>query len=67
MIFETEILFLFRFITSTLKQNEENNEVVMDWKFAAMVIDRFCLISFTLYTVISTVVVILTAPHIFVG
>lgn len=61
------ILKELRFITGSMKQNEENNEVVMDWKFAAMVVDRFCLITFTLYTVISTVVVIFTAPHIFVG
>lgn len=61
------ILRELRFITGNMKQDEENNEVVMDWKFAAMVVDRFCLITFTLYTVISTVVVILTAPHIFVA
>ena len=43
-----------------------NKEVILDWKFAAMVLDRFCLIMFTMYTVTATMVVILTAPHIFV-
>ena len=56
-----------RFITNSMKQNDENNEVVMDWKFAAMVVDRFCLITFSFYTIVSTIVVIMTAPHIFVA
>lgn len=37
-----------------------------DWKFAAMVIDRMCLIIFTLFTIIATITVLLSAPHIIV-
>ena len=61
------ILKELRYITGNMKNDEEVAEVVMDWKFAAMVVDRFCLITFTLYTVISTVVVMLSAPHIIIG
>jgi nicotinic acetylcholine receptor len=33
-------------------------EIIGDWKFAAMVIDRFCLITFTAFTVITTIAVL---------
>lgn len=37
-----------------------------DWRFAAMVVDRMCLIVFTLFTVTATVAVLMSAPHIMV-
>ena len=49
-----------------MKIQEEEEEIISDWKFAAMVIDRFCLIIFTAFTVITTVAVLFSAPHIFV-
>ncbi|ROT75683.1 nicotinic acetylcholine receptor subunit alpha 6 isoform 3a8a [Penaeus vannamei] len=58
------ILRELRFITNQMRSNEDDTEIRHDWKFAAMVVDRFCLITFTLYTVISSVVVLLSAPHI---
>ncbi|XP_042887396.1 neuronal acetylcholine receptor subunit alpha-7-like isoform X5 [Penaeus japonicus] len=58
------ILRELRFITNQMRTNEDDTEIRHDWKFAAMVVDRFCLITFTLYTVISSVVVLLSAPHI---
>ena len=61
------ILKELRYITANMKETEENNEIIMDWKFAAMVVDRFCLITFTLYTVVSTIVVMMSAPHIVVA
>lgn len=53
-------------ITNQLKSEEENTKVTNDWKFAAMVIDRMCLIIFTLFTIIATITVLLSAPHIIV-
>jgi nicotinic acetylcholine receptor len=53
-------------MTNRLKLKDEEDEVVSDWKFAAMVIDRFCLITFTTFTIITTVAVLLSAPHIVV-
>ena len=35
------ILREIRFITNRLKVKDEEDEVVADWKFAAMVIDRY--------------------------
>ena len=37
-----------------------------DWKFAAMVLDRICLILFSLFTFIATVTTLAVAPHVLV-
>ena len=53
-------------ITDQLKDADENTKITNDWKFAAMVIDRMCLIIFTLFTIIATITVLFSAPHIIV-
>ena len=58
------ILKELKFITNRMKIRDEEIDIISDWKFAAMVIDRFCLITFTAFTVITTVAVLLSAPHI---
>ena len=55
-----------RFITSRMKKREEESDMIADWKFAAMVVDRICLIIFTLFTIIATLAVLYSAPHIIV-
>ncbi|XP_046600826.1 neuronal acetylcholine receptor subunit alpha-7 isoform X1 [Neodiprion lecontei] len=60
------ILRELQFITNRMKKADEEAELISDWKFAAMVVDRFCLIIFTMFTVIATVAVLLSAPHIIV-
>ncbi|XP_014601252.1 neuronal acetylcholine receptor subunit alpha-7-like isoform X1 [Polistes fuscatus] len=60
------ILKEIKVITDQLRSDEENTKVTNDWKFAAMVIDRMCLIIFTLFTIIATITVLLSAPHIIV-
>ena len=60
------ILKELKFITNRMKEMDEENEIVSDWKFAAMVIDRFCLITFTSFTLATTLAVLLSAPHIIV-
>ena len=60
------ILKELKFITNRMKLQEEEAEIIGDWKFAAMVIDRFCLIVFTAFTIITTLAVLCSAPHIFV-
>ena len=37
-----------------------------DWKFAAMVLDRMCLILFSLFTATATVTTLAVAPHVLV-
>lgn len=60
------ILKELKFITNRMKIHDEELEIMSDWKFAAMVIDRFCLITFTAFTVITTIAVLLSAPHVIV-
>ena len=59
------ILSELRFITHKIKEGNENQDEINDWKFAAMVIDRLCFWIFTSYLVITTVAIFFKAPHIF--
>ena len=52
-------------ITRKIKGDEEDEEMSLDWKFAAMVIDRLCLIFFSMATFFSTAVILLTAKNFF--
>ncbi|BES90332.1 nicotinic acetylcholine receptor [Nesidiocoris tenuis] len=61
-----QILKELRVITDKLRKEDEAAEITNDWKFAAMVVDRLCLIIFTLFTVIATIAVLFSAPHIIV-
>lgn len=63
----TLILKEIRFITDQLRKEDETSDVTKDWKFAAMVVDRLCLIIFTLFTIIATLAVLFSAPHIIVS
>ncbi|XP_043281002.1 CHRNA7-FAM7A fusion protein-like isoform X2 [Venturia canescens] len=60
------ILKEIKIITDQLKDADEDTKITNDWKFAAMVIDRMCLIIFTLFTIIATITVLFSAPHIIV-
>ncbi|XP_044017352.1 neuronal acetylcholine receptor subunit alpha-7-like [Aphidius gifuensis] len=60
------ILKEIKIITDQLKAADEDTKITNDWKFAAMVIDRMCLIIFTLFTIIATITVLFSAPHIIV-
>ncbi|XP_017767088.1 PREDICTED: neuronal acetylcholine receptor subunit alpha-7-like [Eufriesea mexicana] len=60
------ILKEIKIITDQMKSEDKNAKVKNDWKFAAMVVDRVCLIIFTLFTIIATITVLLSAPHIIV-
>ncbi|XP_022915095.1 neuronal acetylcholine receptor subunit alpha-7 [Onthophagus taurus] len=61
------ILKEIRFITDQLRKEDEAADITRDWKFAAMVVDRLCLIIFTLFTIIATLAVLFSAPHIIVS
>lgn len=58
------ILFELKKITSKIKQEEDDNEVKNEWKFAALVIDRLCLWICIAATFISTAAILLSAPHL---
>ena len=54
-------------ITDKIIDDEESSSIEGDWKFAAMVIDRLCLIVYTIFTILATIVVLWTAPHVIVA
>ncbi|WKX92295.1 hypothetical protein Q1695_010378 [Nippostrongylus brasiliensis] len=51
-------------ICAHMEKEEREERVQADWKFAAMAVDRACLIMFTVFIVLSTVTIFLSAPHI---
>lgn len=57
------ILNELRYLTGRMKEDEEEKEEVLDWKFAGMVIDRLCfwVLSFVL---VGITIGIFIAPHI---
>ena len=60
------ILKEIKIITDKLRDDDEAGSIENDWKFAAMVLDRLCLITFTLFTIIATFAVLAAAPHVIV-
>ncbi|XP_011865803.1 PREDICTED: acetylcholine receptor subunit beta-like 2 isoform X2 [Vollenhovia emeryi] len=54
-----------RFIAQHIKDNDKNNEVIEDWKFVAMVLDRFFLWIFTIACIGGTLGIIGQAPSLY--
>jgi hypothetical protein len=52
-------------ISKKIKEDEELELKSLKWKFAAMVIDRFCLVFFATSTIISTSVILFTCENFF--
>ncbi len=61
----SSILSEIRLMTQRLKDDEENETKSLNWKFAAMVIDRLCLVIFSIATVLSSVLILSTSKNIF--
>lgn len=61
----TLILKQLILITDKIKSDEKNEKKSLDWKFAAMVIDRLCIIFFTFATIISTALILMTSNNFF--
>ena len=62
----TLILKEIRVITDKIRDDDDSSTIEGDWRFAAMVLDRLCLLFFTVFTILATVAVLLAAPHIIV-
>lgn len=59
------ILTELQFLTDHVRQGEEDDDISEDWKFSAMVVDRLCLILFTIMTTIFSYVTLFSAPNFF--
>ncbi|CAH8550199.1 unnamed protein product [Schistosoma turkestanicum] len=58
------IITELRFITKKLRDNEQEALMSLEWKFAARVIDRFCLIIFSLCNIVVTFAILCSAPNL---
>ena len=61
-----EILLEMRFITDRMRHEDLVKEVISEWRYAATVLDRLCLIIFTLFTLLSLVICLVSAPQLIV-
>lgn len=61
----SQILRELQVITRKIKIDQEEEDKSLDWKFAAMVIDRLCMVFFSFATLISTAGILLTAKNFF--
>jgi nicotinic acetylcholine receptor len=59
------IISELRFLTAHVKNEEDEGDISEDWKFSAMVIDRLCLVSFTIMTIVFSYVTLFSAPNFF--
>jgi len=60
------ILKEIKVVTDKMREDDEASAVEGDWKFAAMVLDRLCLVLFTIFTALATIIVLMAAPHVIV-
>ena len=59
------ILKELRCMTQKLKDDEEEEEQSLNWKFAAMVIDRLCMYFFAFATFVSTALILFTSSNLY--
>jgi hypothetical protein len=52
-------------LTQKIKDDDEDEAKELNWKFAAMVIDRLCMIFFIVSTIICTAGILFTSPNFF--
>lgn len=52
-----------RSIAKHFRKQDVNMAVSNDWKFAALVIDRLCLVAFSVVTILCTVCILMSAPR----
>lgn len=57
-----KILDEVRFITKHFQKLNVDVAMCSDWKFAALVIDRLCLVAFSILTLLCTVGILILAP-----
>ncbi|CAF2143739.1 unnamed protein product [Rotaria magnacalcarata] len=59
------IMHELKFLADHIRKDEEDDDTSQDWKFSAMVIDRLCLILFSILTTIFSYVTLFSAPNFF--
>ncbi|KAJ8383790.1 hypothetical protein AAFF_G00214770 [Aldrovandia affinis] len=57
------ILEEVRFMADRFREQDENEVKAEQWKFAAAVIDRLCLVAFSVFNIICTISILMSAPN----
>uniref|UniRef100_A0A4W4EMM7 Neuronal acetylcholine receptor subunit alpha-7 n=1 Tax=Electrophorus electricus TaxID=8005 RepID=A0A4W4EMM7_ELEEL len=57
------ILDEVRYLADRFRAQDENDSVAEQWKFAAAVIDRLCLVAFSVFNIICTISILMSAPN----
>ena len=59
----TKILEEVRYIAKRFRTQDEDESLCSEWKFAAAVIDRLCLMAFSVFTILCTIGILMSAPN----
>ncbi|XP_048107923.1 neuronal acetylcholine receptor subunit alpha-7 isoform X2 [Alosa alosa] len=51
------------YIAQRFREQDEGEAVCSEWKFAAAVVDRLCLVAFSLFSIICTFTILMSAPN----
>lgn len=57
------ILDEVRYIAERFRAQDESDSVTEQWKFAGAVIDRLCLVAFSVFNIICTISILMSAPN----
>lgn len=58
-----KILEEVKYITRRFRKKDEDVNLCNEWKFAAAVIDRMCLMAFSFFTILCTFGILMSAPN----
>ncbi|XP_007459955.1 PREDICTED: neuronal acetylcholine receptor subunit alpha-7-like [Lipotes vexillifer] len=58
-----KILEEVRYIAHRFRCQDESEAVCSEWKFAACVVDRLCLMAFSVFTILCTIGILMSAPN----
>lgn len=61
-----EIMVEMKFITDRLRKEDYTKELIAEWRYAATVLDRLCLLLFTVFTSGSLIICLISAPQLIV-
>lgn len=51
------------YIAQRFRDQDEHEAICSEWKFAAAVVDRLCLVAFSLFSIICTFTILMSAPN----
>ncbi|XP_051939269.1 neuronal acetylcholine receptor subunit alpha-7-like isoform X2 [Hippocampus zosterae] len=59
----SRILEEVQYIARRFREHDEAQAICSEWKFAAAVVDRLCLVAFSLFSIICTFTILMSAPN----